>query len=150
MTGVQTCALPISTIVTTIHQPSLTVFRQFDNLIMISKDQGGCGALAYFGPAYPDSIAFFDPASAKEMHKQPGFELRPEMLLTGLAKKKTLEWVSDYEQSQYKAEFVRDRKGRMLMDSVHGLTPAACASPENACRIRMALLFCAFSAPYVS
>jgi hypothetical protein len=33
---------------------------------------------------------------------------------------------------------------------VSGLTPAACASPENACRIRMALLFCAFSAPYVS
>ena len=47
------------TIVATIHQPSVDVFRKFDNLIMISRDPGGCGALAYFGPAYPDSIKFF-------------------------------------------------------------------------------------------
>src|ERR1035438_2948594 len=33
---------------------------------------------------------------------------------------------------------------------VSGLTPAACASPEKACRIRMALLLGAFNAPYVS
>ena len=30
---------------------------------------------------------------------------------------------------------------------VSGLMPAACASPENACRIRMALDFAAFSSP---
>ena len=47
------------TIITTIHQPSIDVYRKFDNLIMISRDRGGCGALAFFGPAYPDSIEFF-------------------------------------------------------------------------------------------
>ena len=47
------------TIVATIHQPSIDVFRKFDNLIMISRDSGGSGALVYFGPAYPDSIQFF-------------------------------------------------------------------------------------------
>jgi hypothetical protein len=30
---------------------------------------------------------------------------------------------------------------------VSGLTPAACASPENACRIRMAVVFRAFNSP---
>ena len=30
---------------------------------------------------------------------------------------------------------------------VSGLMPAACASPENACRTRMALVFAAFSSP---
>ena len=30
---------------------------------------------------------------------------------------------------------------------VSGLMPAACASPEKACRIRIALVFCAFSSP---
>ena len=37
------------TIVTTIHQPSLGVFRQFDNLIMISKDKEGTGAMVFLG-----------------------------------------------------------------------------------------------------
>ncbi len=46
------------TIVTTIHQPSLDIFRQFDSLIMISRDRGGRGELAYFGPAHPDSVEF--------------------------------------------------------------------------------------------
>ena len=50
------------TIVATIHQPSIDVFRKFDNLIMISRDPGGCGALAYFGPAYPIRSSFFTTA----------------------------------------------------------------------------------------
>jgi ABC-type multidrug transport system ATPase subunit len=49
------------TIITTIHQPSINIFRKFDDLIMISRDSGGPGAMAYFGPAYPDSIQFFRP-----------------------------------------------------------------------------------------
>jgi ABC-type multidrug transport system ATPase subunit/pSer/pThr/pTyr-binding forkhead associated (FHA) protein len=102
-----------TTIVTTIHQPSLNIFQQFDNLIMISRDKGGCGALAYFGPAYPDSIEFFDPAGTQEARKQPGRELNPEMLLTGLAKKKTSEWASQYEQSRYRKQFVTERMGKI-------------------------------------
>ena len=93
------------TIITTIHQPSLDIFKQFDSLIMIARDGGGRGALAYFGPAHPDSIAFFDPES-----KPP---LSPEMVLSGLAKHSTAEWVGAYEQSKYKRLFVTERAGRM-------------------------------------
>ncbi len=53
------------TIITTIHQPSIDVYRKFDNLIMISRDAGGAGALAFFGPAYPDSIEFFQGQTAE-------------------------------------------------------------------------------------
>ena len=93
------------TIITTIHQPSLDIFKQFDSLIMIARDRGGRGALAYFGPAHPDSIAFFDPES-----KPP---LSPEMVLSGLAKRSTAEWAGTYEQSKYKRLFVTERAGRM-------------------------------------
>jgi ABC transport system ATP-binding/permease protein len=102
-----------TTIVTTIHQPSLDIFKQFDSLIMISRDRGGHGALAYFGPAHPDSIEFFDPASAEAARTQPGKELSPEMLLSGLAKRPTSEWASTYEQSKYKKLFVSDRSGKI-------------------------------------
>ena len=97
-----------NTIITTIHQPSLDIFKQFDSLIMISRDRGGRGALAYFGPAHPDSIEFFDPAASKTAITQ-GKDLSPEMLLSGLAKKPTSEWVQSYESSRYKKLFVEDR-----------------------------------------
>ncbi len=102
-----------TTIITTIHQPSLDIFKLFDSLIMISRDRGGRGALAYFGPAHPDSIEFFDPASAQLAKTQPGKELSPEMLLSGLAKRPTSEWVATYEQSRYKKLFVSDRSGKI-------------------------------------
>lgn len=51
------------TIIITIHQPSLDIFKEFDNLIMVSRDQGGRGALVYFGPAHPDSIEFLSPTA---------------------------------------------------------------------------------------
>ena len=101
------------TIITTIHQPSLTVFRKFDNLIMISRNPGGCGALAFFGPAYPDSIEFFDPKSAQAAKSQTGQDLSPEMLLTGLDKASTAEWVSRYGNSRYRKQFVEDRSGKL-------------------------------------
>jgi ABC-type multidrug transport system ATPase subunit/pSer/pThr/pTyr-binding forkhead associated (FHA) protein len=102
-----------NTIITTIHQPSLDIFKQFDSLIMISRDRGGRGALAYFGPAHPDSIEFFDPVGARAAKTQPGKELNPEMLLSGLAKKPTADWVNTYEQSRYKKLFVADRSGKV-------------------------------------
>ena len=60
------------TIITTIHQPSISIFRKFDDLIMISRDPGRPGALAYFGPAYPDSIVFLHPRSPGETQENPG------------------------------------------------------------------------------
>ena len=93
------------TIITTIHQPSLEIFKQFDSLIMISRDRGGRGALAYFGPAHPDSIEFFSPEAA-------GGPLSPELVLSGLAKRSTAEWAYTYEQSKYKRLFVTERAGK--------------------------------------
>ena len=101
------------TIVTTIHQPSLGIFKQFDSLIMVSRDRGGCGALAYFGPAHPDSIEYFDPDGARATQSQPHKPLNPEMLLSGLAMKPTAEWTANYERSNYKALFVDKRSGKV-------------------------------------
>jgi ABC-type multidrug transport system ATPase subunit len=106
-------ALDGNIIITTIHQPSLNIFKQFDNLIMISRDSGGCGALAYFGPAHPNSIEFFDPASALATRGIPGKELSPEMLFRGLARKTTADWATTYERSHYKNLFVNDRSGKV-------------------------------------
>lgn len=101
------------TIITTIHQPSLDIFRQFDSLIMISRDRGSRGALAYFGPAYPDSIEFFDPTGVRAIRSQPGKELSPEMVLSGLAQRPTSAWANDYEQSRYKRLYVLERSGKV-------------------------------------
>ena len=103
------------TIITTIHQPSKDVFRKFDNLIMISRDSGGTGALAYFGPAYPDSIKFFQSKPSVAAHTQPenvlisDKDLNPEMLLTGLASARTPEWCDRFNKSPYHKQFVEDR-----------------------------------------
>jgi len=96
------------TIVLTIHQPSTDIYREFDNLIMVSRDRGASnsGALAYFGPAYPDSIRFFNGTSSEE---NPS----PELLLEGLAKRSTPEWVAEYEHSPYRRQFVEDRAGQL-------------------------------------
>lgn len=101
------------TIVTTIHQPSLDIYREFDSLIMISRDRGGCGALAYFGPAYPDSIEFFNPDVKGGKASEPAKELSPEMLLSGLKGKVTADWATTYEQSEYKTLFVNERSGKI-------------------------------------
>lgn len=98
------------TIITTIHQPSIAVYRKFDNLIMISRDRGGCGSLAFFGPAFPDSIEFFHPPAAQVEDKR---QLNPEMLLTGLATKPTSDWVKVFSHSRYRKLFVEDRAGKV-------------------------------------
>lgn len=98
------------TIITTIHQPSIDVYKKFDNLIMISRDRGGCGSLAYFGPAVPDSIEFFHPPAAQIEDKKL---LNPEMLLTGLSTKPTADWVTNYARSRYRKLFVEDRAGKV-------------------------------------
>jgi ABC transport system ATP-binding/permease protein len=105
------------TIITTIHQPSLQVYRKFDNLIMISRDYGGCGALAYFGPAYPESIKYFNNSNREGTTTEfgkPEPDLNPEMLLTGLATKTTAEWRERFAQSRYNKVFVADRAGQVI------------------------------------
>ncbi|OIP28991.1 MAG: hypothetical protein AUK47_28605 [Deltaproteobacteria bacterium CG2_30_63_29] len=44
------------TILLTIHQPSLDVYREMDNVLYLAR-----GKLVYYGSTYPDSILYFNP-----------------------------------------------------------------------------------------
>ncbi len=107
------------TIITTIHQPSIHIYKQFDDLIMVNRDPGGkTGSMVYFGPAYPDSIQFLN-------CRPPGpatSDLSPEMLLSGLAGKSSAEWQQVYQASRYHHDFVVARPGKQP-------APAAAGSP---------------------
>jgi ABC-type multidrug transport system ATPase subunit len=111
------------TILTTIHQPSLKVYKQFDDLIMVSRDQGEKpGAVVFFGPAYPDSIQFFNPpAAGTESAKPP--ELNPEMLFSGMntapEANRTESWRQRYMASHYRQEFVANRSGKQPAAAEH-------------------------------
>lgn len=100
------------TIIATIHQPSLDAYRKFDNLIMVSRDAGSSGALAFYGPAFPDAIEFFrtpDPLKLTSDGSTTQADLTPETLLTGLASRRTTEWQARYAESHYHQQFVRAR-----------------------------------------
>jgi ABC-type multidrug transport system permease subunit len=105
------------TIITTIHQPSVHIYKQFDDLIMVNRDPGGkTGAMVYFGPAYPDSIQFFNPPAPSDLRSTPQpaptAELSPEMLLSGVAKRSSAEWQQLYKNSRYSRDFVDGRSGK--------------------------------------
>jgi ABC-type multidrug transport system ATPase subunit/ABC-type multidrug transport system permease subunit len=107
------------TILTTIHQPSLKVYKQFDDLLMVSRDKGEKpGALVYFGPAFPDSIQFFNPPVVGPTGTTPvqSAELNPEMLFSGMntvpEANRTETWRQRYLASRYRQEFVENRSGK--------------------------------------
>ena len=110
------------TIITTIHQPSLKVYKQFDDLLMVSRDRGNePGAVVFFGPAYPDSIQFFNSPhsgtleSATQSTATPP-ELNPEMLFSGMNTvpegSRTETWRKRFIASRYQKEFVTGRSGK--------------------------------------
>lgn len=105
------------TIITTIHQPSLKIYKQFDDLIMVNRDQGGkTGSMVYFGPAYPNSIQFFAPPAAGGAGAAPaalsGNELSPDVLLSSLPNRSSAEWRELYKKSRYHRDFVDGRSGK--------------------------------------
>jgi ABC transport system ATP-binding/permease protein len=114
------------TVITTIHQPSLTIYKQFDDLIMVSRDEGKkdehkVGAMVYFGPAYPDSIKFFRPISAVESSSHESADtLTPEMLEPGMncvpSQIRTATWRERFLASHYHTEFVANRSGKKPKD----------------------------------
>lgn len=118
------------TIVTTIHQPSRSIYKQFDDLVLINRVANEpTGAMVYFGPAYPDSIQFFHrPEEAPDGSGEKDEELAPEMLLSGLAQRSTAAWVEEYRESRYQQEFVDGRSGQQPAASV----PASAAKPRRA------------------
>jgi ABC-type multidrug transport system ATPase subunit/ABC-type multidrug transport system permease subunit len=95
------------TILVTIHQPSLEVFRLLDDLVVMAKDPKSKepGRMAYFGPAYPDAAKFFNP-------QESAVTGSAEEVLKGLSKKRTVEWVERYSNSTHRELFVLGRSGQ--------------------------------------
>ena len=100
------------TILLTIHQPSLEAYRLMDNVVVVAKDRGSDepGRLAYFGPAYPHAVDFFNPNGVEGL--RPGQEPLPDEVLRGLGKAPTEVWTGRYAASSFKREFVDERAGR--------------------------------------
>ncbi len=110
------------TVITTIHQPSIEVYKQFDDLIMVCRDKGNKpGTMVYFGPAYPDSVQFFNPPAAGEPPSAAPADLNPTKLFTGLETvpegSRAETWRQRYEVSRYQKEFVAGRSGKQPAES---------------------------------
>lgn len=88
------------TIILTVHQPDIESFRQMDNVIVLDK-----GEMVYYGPTWPDSLTFFNPAIPEEevIH-------RPESGLVGLSKQETRHWKRTYDSSNLRNEYVEGRR----------------------------------------
>ncbi len=100
------------TIILTIHQPSLDVYRLMDNLIVVGKDSNSpaAGQLVYSGPAFPDAITFF------QGNNKVGTGTSPDGVLRELAKRPANEWATKYRNSPYYKKFVA---GRLQKRSEH-------------------------------
>ena len=117
------------TILITIHQPGLEVFRMMDSLAVVSRDRGATGParLVYFGPAYPDAVEFFNPDGVP--NARPGVDPSPDEILRGLAKGKTDEWAARYAASRYKRQYVDERAGRRPAQSAVPVVPKMSRAP---------------------
>ena len=111
------------TIILTIHQPSLEAYKKMDNIIILDLDgwketdrwtpenkrliktEEDPGRLAYYGPAYPDSLTFFNP-DIPEQEATSG----AEYALKGLARKPVESWTKKYRDSEYYNKYVKERR----------------------------------------
>jgi ABC transport system ATP-binding/permease protein len=111
------------TILITIHQPGLEVFRMADTLLMVSKDKGSQEAakVVYFGPAYPDAVEFFNPNGVAKA--KLGVDPSPDEIMRGLSKGKTEEWVRRYSSSEHKRRYVDERLGKRPSGSAQPVAP---------------------------
>jgi ABC-type multidrug transport system ATPase subunit len=107
------------TILVTIHQPSLDTFQKFDAVAVIARDAstGQIGRLAWYGRAWPDAVAFFEPPV-------PGAAPATNVdgLLRGLATRPVNDWVRQWQQSVAKSIWVDRRSGRYAAAAA-GRTP---------------------------
>ena len=110
-------------ILLTIHQPSLEAFRLMDNLVLVGKDQNSSepGRLVYYGPAYPDSVKFFNPDGVPG--ERPGVDPSPDEVLRGLKSRKAAEWAERYQHSDYGREYIEKRVGKQAPPPVNGAPP---------------------------
>ena len=99
------------TVILTIHQPSLEVFRLMDTLALVGKDRSGAepANLVYFGPAYPDAVEFFNPDGVPDA--KTGADPHPDEVLRGLSRLPTREWARRFAASRVCQEYVGQRAG---------------------------------------
>jgi len=88
------------TIILTIHQPSLEAYKKMDNVIILSQ-----GKLMYYGPAYPDSITFFNPDIPDDQVVG-----NADNALKGMAAKSDSEWEKHYNSSSYFEKYIQNRQ----------------------------------------
>jgi ABC-type multidrug transport system ATPase subunit len=113
----------------TIHQPGLEIFRMLDSLVVLSKDKRSTepAKMVYFGPAYPDSVNFFNPGGVPDA--KPGVDPSPDEVLRGLSRDKTENWVNRYSVSQYKRQYVDGRLGKRPSESEQPVRPRISHEP---------------------
>lgn len=118
------------TILLTIHQPSLEVFRLMDNLAVLAKDASTtAGKLVFYGPAFPDAITFFSSGLAGPSVQNR--DLSPNEILRSLAKDTAKVWAERFEASAYHKAYVRQRQA----------APQTPASERSRGRLRQGPLF---------
>lgn len=102
-----------TTILLTIHQPSLEAYRLMDHLVVVARDTGPDapdvpGCLAWYGPAYPDAIRFFNPEDTEGAVTD--LDLSPDGVLRGLKRRSAMEWSRRYNTSSHHKKFVVGRQ----------------------------------------
>lgn len=88
-------------VVITIHQPSLRVYELLDRVMYLKQ-----GRLCYFGPAFPDSIQYFDPA-------ENPYVAGPDAVMEKLDEHAEEELAVKFRQSSYYETYVGDRLRRL-------------------------------------
>ncbi len=100
------------TVIVTVHQPSREVFELFNQVVVVGRDaEGGSGQVAYYGPAFPDAITFFNPTVGSDISSR--HSLSPDLVLRGMATAPTSEWARRYERSEIKRRYVDERVGSL-------------------------------------
>ncbi len=110
------------TILLTIHQPSLRVYRELDNALYMAN-----GKLVYYGPSYPESIQYFcpeiDPASPEgaAIMADPGSCMTP--IVEAGRNNADAELVQNFRDSRFYSEFVVNRATRKSLNVGKGKRP---------------------------
>lgn len=104
------------TILLTIHQPSLRVYRELDNVLYLSD-----GKLVYYGPSYPDSIQFFQPEidlyspEGAAIMADPGSCMTP--IVDASKKGETAALEKTYSESRFHSEYIENRALQNVTDN---------------------------------
>lgn len=92
------------TVVLTIHQPSVEILKILSGVAVIARDEStnGIGTVVWYGPAYPDAAAFFEPAA--------GPSPDAEAILRGLDARPVADWRDTYRLSPAHEEWIASRR----------------------------------------